>query len=82
MLAIGVAVVALAWRPLAANLLELRAHAALARRDFDTASALLHDLVSRAPSGRVTFHSSGEAPPLRPAACNMVPIAPSPRMKG
>ncbi|MFM8537922.1 MAG: tetratricopeptide repeat protein [Planctomycetaceae bacterium] len=55
MLAIGVAVVALAWRPLAANLLELRANAALARRDFDTASALLQDLVSRAPSGRVTF---------------------------
>jgi tetratricopeptide (TPR) repeat protein len=54
-LAIGVAVVALAWRPLAANLLELRANAALARRDFDTASALLQDLAGRTPSGRVTF---------------------------
>jgi len=54
-LAIGAAVVALAWKPLSANLLELRANAALARRDFDTASVLLHDLEGRSPSSRVTF---------------------------
>ena len=31
---------------------------------------------------RVTFHSSGDPPVVKPAACSIVPIAPSPRMKG
>lgn len=55
MLAVGAAVIALAWRPIAVNLLELRGNSALARRDFDAAVTLLRDLETRAPSARVTF---------------------------
>lgn len=54
-IAIGSAIIAVAWNPVRLAWMQVRAERAIASRDFDKAVAILRTLHERAPSARTAF---------------------------